>query len=55
MEKVKLTKIEYAPTGCAATYEWEDQTIEKDNAPFSGSIGYWYCEPMFKGVQFRTF
>lgn len=46
---VDLQKTTIALRGVSATYEWEDQTIERDNCS-----GYWYCEPLFKGIQFNT-
>ena len=46
---VKLQKTSVALKGVSAEYEWENQTIEKDNCS-----GYWYCLPLFKGVQFNS-
>lgn len=46
---VKVQKTTNALKGVSATYEWENQTIEKDNCN-----GYWYCEPLFKGYQFNS-
>lgn len=46
---VKLTKTTHSLRGVSATYEWEDQVIERDNCS-----GYWYCLPLFKGCQFNS-
>lgn len=46
---LKVTKISNSLKGVSASYEWEDQTIEKDNCS-----NYWYCEPLFKGWQFNS-
>ena len=46
---VKLVKSSNALKGVSSSYEWENQTIEKDNCN-----GYWYCTPLFKGVQFSS-
>lgn len=46
---VKLTKTTNSLKGVSSDYEWEDQTITKDNCS-----GYWYCEPLFKGCQFSS-
>jgi len=52
--KIKLTRVENAPYKCHATYEYKDNTIECDSISLSGDRCYWTCEPMFKGVMFRT-
>lgn len=51
---VKLRKVEDAPYGCHATYEWEGHIIEADaDTNFNG--GYiWHCDTLFKGYMFRT-
>ena len=54
MPKIKLTKVEAAPYKCSATYEWEDNTIERDASCLAGGYKYWYCEPLFKGYYFKT-
>ena len=46
---VKLQKTTNSLKGISSNYEWEDQTIEKDNCN-----NYWYCTPLFKGIQFDS-
>ena len=46
---VKLRKATNSLKGVSADYEWENQIIEKDNCN-----GYWYCTPLFKGIQFSS-
>lgn len=49
MNSIKLTKTSNALRGVSSEYEYKDQIIHKDNCS-----GYWYCEPLFKGVQFNS-
>ena len=54
IKQIKFRKVEDAPYGCHATYEWEGHIIEADaDTNFNG--GYiWHCDTLFKQRCFRT-